>query len=175
MSFSVRPKQNVATFTLSSRGTGVVQRVQVGGSSHTFEVDAAEAFGGRDSAPSPIAYALGALISCTQVTAQLAAKDFGIVLNGFEFEVSGELDTAVLVNGASEGNANFERVIVNATIATSASDDELARLKTETERRCPISQLFLRSGVDVRTVWNRVPTEFYRVSDDVSEREPLRE
>ena len=155
MSLTLHPKETVATFTLSSHGTGVAQRVHVGGSTHVFDVDAAPAFGGRDSAPSPISYALGALISCTQVTAQIAAKDLGIAIDTFDFEISGTLDTAVLVGGAAEGNANFEQVIVNATLGTSAGDDELQRLKAETERRCPISQLFVRSGVDVTSTWKR--------------------
>lgn len=140
---------------MSSEGTGVAQRVRVGDSTHVFDVDAAPAFGGRDGAPSPISYALGALISCNQVTAQIVAKDFGITLDRFDFEIRADLDTAVLVGGSTDGNANFERVRIDATIATSASDDELARLKTETERRCPIAQLFVRSGVEVTSVWRR--------------------
>ena len=155
MSISLQPKETIATFTLSSDGTGVAQTVRVNGSAHAFSVDAAPAFGGRDSAPSPIAYALGALVSCSQVTAQLAAKSLGLRVERFHFDISADLDTAVLVGGAAEGNANFERVTVNARLATDASDADLQRLRAETERRCPIYQLFAGSGVDVTTVWTR--------------------
>jgi uncharacterized OsmC-like protein len=155
MAVNLNPKATVATFTLASDGVGVAQTVRVGGSAHTFNVDAAPAFGGSDAAPSPIAYALGALISCSQVTGQIAAKALGLSVDRFHFDVNADLDTAILVGGASEGNANFERVIVKALVTTSASDAELRALQIETERRCPIYQLFALSGVDIQTTWTR--------------------
>jgi uncharacterized OsmC-like protein len=155
MAVQLNPKATVATFSLSSDGTGVAQTVNVGGSSHSFKVDAAPVFGGHDDAPSPIAYALGALISCSQVTAQIAAKALGLQVERFHFDISADLDTAVLVGGAAEGNANFERVIVDARLTTNASDAEVHALQAETERRCPIYQLYARSGVDVTTTWTR--------------------
>jgi putative redox protein len=155
MSISLKPKETVATFTLSAQGTGIAQTISVGGSAHRFAVDAAPAFGGADAAPSPIAYALGALVSCSQVTAQLAARALNVRVDRFHFDLRADLDTSVLVGGATEGNANFESVILHAVIATDASDDDLRRLQSETERRCPIYQLFSRSGVDLTTVWTR--------------------
>ncbi len=157
MSVTLTPKETIATFTLSSDGSGVAQTVRVGGSTHTFAVDAAPAFGGKDSAPSPIAYALGALISCSQVTAQLVAKTQNIRVEHFAFELSADLDTAILAGGAAEGNANFESVSVRAVLTTNAGDDDVQRLRAETERRCPIYQLFARSGVALTTVWTGVP------------------
>jgi len=38
MPTNVQPKPTVATFTLSSEGTGVAQTVKVGGSAHQFNV-----------------------------------------------------------------------------------------------------------------------------------------
>jgi uncharacterized OsmC-like protein len=153
MAINLRPKETVATFTVASHGTGVAQTVRPGGSNHDIFVDAAPAFGGNDSAPSPISYALAALVSCSQVTAQIVAKDLGIKLESFAFDLSADLDTAVLVGGSQDGNANFESVVVDATIRTDATPAEFAALKAETERRCPIYQLFARSGVAVETTW----------------------
>ncbi len=156
MAVNLRPKETLATFTLSSDGVGVAQTVRVLGSPHSFNVDAAPAFGGADEAPSPIAYALGALISCSQVTGQIAAKALGVKVDRFHFDISADLDTAILVGGAAEGNANFEKVTLTALVTTNASDAELRVLQIETERRCPIYQLFARSGVDIQTTWTRV-------------------
>jgi uncharacterized OsmC-like protein len=155
MPANVQPKPTLATFTLSAVGTGVAQTVKVGGSTHHFEVDAAPAFGGKDAAPSPIAYALGALISCSQVTGQIAATALGLQVDRFEFEISADLDTAILAGGAAEGNANFESVTVHARLTTSASDADVRALQAETERRCPIYQLFARSGVAISSTWTR--------------------
>jgi uncharacterized OsmC-like protein len=155
MTVNLQPKSTVATFTLAADGTGVAQTVRVGGSAHAFNVDAAPAFGGADAAPSPIAYALGALVSCSQVTAQIAAKALGLRVGRFHFDIAADLDTAILVGGAAHGNANFEKVVVDAVITTDATDDELRALQAETERRCPIYQLFAGSGVAITTNWKR--------------------
>ena len=90
----------VVPFVVHGSGTGVAQHLEVPGSKHAFDTDAYPAFGGRDEAPSPLFYLLGSLISCNQVTAQLVAKDLGITLGRLEFQVRGDLDTAVLDPGA---------------------------------------------------------------------------
>ncbi|GAA4673275.1 OsmC family protein [Nocardioides nanhaiensis] len=153
---STRPKQTVVPFVVEGTGTGVAQQLQVPDSPHRFETDAYPAFGGQDAAPSPLFYALGSLTSCNQVTAQLVAKDLGITLGRLDFRVQGDLDTAVLVGG-EEGNANFDRVEVTARIETDATPEQFARLEAETDRRCPVSQLFRRSGLEFVTSWTQVP------------------
>jgi uncharacterized OsmC-like protein len=147
------PKSTMVTFQLHSKGTGVCQEIQMEGSSHLINVDAAPVFGGNDQYPSPMAYALGALISCSQVTAQLVAKDFDIELRSFEFDLAADLDTAILCDGAMEGNPNFQTVDVNAVIETDAPDDVFKKFYEETERRCPLYQLFQKSGSDIKYNW----------------------
>ncbi|MBD1876573.1 OsmC family protein [Nodosilinea sp. FACHB-131] len=154
MTAAIRVKPTTATFKLRSQGKGVAQVIEVDGSQHTIQVDAAPVFGGHDEHPSPIAYALSSLISCSQVTAQLVAKDLGIQLNGFEFDISADLDTAVLVNGSRNGNPNFEQVAIRAVVDTSASATDFQILQAETERRCPIFQLFQRSGIPISNHWS---------------------
>jgi len=154
MSTALRPKSTIATFKLHSEGTGVAQTIQLDGSQHLIHVDAAPAFGGKDAYPSPIAYALSALISCSQVTAQLVAKDLGAKLDRFEFDIQADLDTAVLVEGATEGDANFQNIVIQAIVDTDLSDERFEELRVETERRCPIYQLFSRSGVNIANHWS---------------------
>ncbi len=148
------PNSTMQTFKLHSRGTGVCQEIQQEGSSHVMKVDAAPVFGGKDKYPSPIAYALGGLISCSQVTAQLVAKDFGIKLHSFEFYLTADFDTAILVGGATEGNPNFQNVEVNVIVETDAADPVFKRFYEETERRCPLYQLFARSGAKINYHWS---------------------
>lgn len=144
----------VVPFAVHAEGSGVAQTLTAG--KHVFHTDSYPAFGGADTAPSPLFYALGALTSCNQVTASLVARDLGITLGRWTFDVRGDLDTAVLVGGA-EGNANFDRVEVRATVETDADEEQFARLVSETERRCPVSQLFLRSGLEYSNDWTRAP------------------
>jgi uncharacterized OsmC-like protein len=149
---------SVVPFEVHGEGTGVAQTLTAG--KHVFHSDAYPAFGGADSAPSPLFYALGALTSCNQVTASLVAKDLGITLGAWTFDVRGDLDTRVLVGGAEghpDRGANFDRVEVRATVETDAGEEQFAAFVAETERRCPVSQLFVRSGLEFVNTWTRVP------------------
>lgn len=146
-------KTSVVPFAVSATGTGTAQHLTTAGDpGHKFSTDAYPAFGGQDEALSPLFYALGSLTSCHQVTAALVAKDLG----NWTFGVQGDLDTSVLVGGAA-GNANFDQVSVRATVETDATDEQFARLVAETERRCPVTQLFQRSGLKFDNQWERLP------------------
>lgn len=150
---AIRPKETVVPFAVHGEGTGVAQTLTAAGDAgHVFRADAYPAFGGEDAAPSPLFYALGSLTSCNQVTASLVAKDLGIRLGQWTFDIQGDLDTAVLVGGA-EGNANFDRVEVRATVETDATEEQFATLISETARRCPVTQLFRRSGLEFVNDW----------------------
>jgi uncharacterized OsmC-like protein len=146
--------KSVIPFVIQGGGRGVSQHIQVGGGVHAFSTDAYPAFGGRDEAPSPLFYVLGALSSCNQVTGALVAKSLGVRLGEFHFSVRGELDTRVLVEGL-EGNANFDRVTVEVSVETDATEEQFLRFVEETERRCPVTQLFRRSGLEYRSSWQR--------------------
>jgi uncharacterized OsmC-like protein len=150
---STSPATEVA-FLVHAEGLGVAQTLT--SDSHVFHADAHPAFGGADSAPSPLAYALGALSACNQVTASVVAAELGVRLGEWTFDVRGVFDPAVLATGV-QGNANFRRVVVRARVRTDASERQFARLVAETERRCPVSQLFRHSGVELVNDWAPEP------------------
>jgi hypothetical protein len=47
--------------------------------------------------------------------------------------------------------------VVRARVRTDATEHGFARLVAETERRCPVSQLFRRSGVELVNEWTPEP------------------
>jgi len=145
----------LVTFRLHGEGNGVAQTIHEDGSPHIIQTDAHPAFGGHDTAPSPLAYALAALTSCTQVTSQIVAKSFSIELGHFDVAVDAKFDPRVLATGA-EGISNFTRLTLDVTIQTTASAELFAAFSTEVERRCPVTQLFRRSGVEVTTHWRAI-------------------
>ncbi|MPQ98790.1 OsmC family peroxiredoxin [Modestobacter sp. I12A-02628] len=154
---STRTKPTVVPFTHTATGTGVAQRVTVGGDAgHVVDVDTHPAFGGQDAAPSPLSYVLAALSSCNQITASIVAGELGVALGAWSFEVGGDLDTAVLVSGA-DGNANFDSVRLVVRVQTDATPEQFDRLVAETERRCPVTQLFRRSGLVYESTWTATP------------------
>ncbi len=153
---SASSKAQLVPFVVEGAGTGVAQHVTVPDSPHAFDTDTYVAFGGKEEHPSPLSYALGALSACNQVTAALVAKDLGIELGRLEFRVQGDLDPSVLVGGA-EGNANFTRVQITATVEAEGTPEQFERLRDETERRCPLTQLFIRSGLELTNTWTQAP------------------
>lgn len=145
--------KQVVPFVVDGTGTGVAQEVTVSGdNAHVFQADTYPAFGGADAAPSPLAYTLGALTSCQQITAQIVAKDLGVTLGEFTFSARGDLDPSVMVAGV-EGNSNFDAVTVTVSVTTDADDATFGKLVSEMERRCPVTQLFKRSGLDFTSTW----------------------
>ena len=107
-------------------------------------------------ASSPLDQVLGAFVACNQVTSAIVAQGQGIELGQFSGRVEAELDNSVLVYGA-EGNPNFSRVALTVELETRLDDAAFDVFVAEVTRRCPLTQLFVRSGVEVTTDWkNRV-------------------
>jgi putative redox protein len=149
-------------FALRGGGEGVKQTVAIEGSPHSFAAEGHSAFGGTDSAPSPLDFALGALTSCTQVTGQIVASgNSNIALGRWEIAVKANLDGAVLLNGG-EGVSNFRDVDLAVSVETNLDDNAFAKFAKEVEHRCPVTQLFRRSGVSVTTHWTAKPLAQHR-------------
>ncbi|MBR1177038.1 OsmC family protein [Bradyrhizobium sp. KB893862 SZCCT0404] len=143
----------VIPFALTGTGQGVQQDITINGSPLTFVAEGHRAFGGTDSAPSPLDYVLGALISCTQVTSQIiASQDRAIKLGKWEIGLKAHLDNAVLVHGA-KGISNFRDVNLTIAIETNLTGGDFQEFADEVERRCPLTQLFRGSGVEFSSHW----------------------
>ncbi|KAF4503399.1 hypothetical protein FAGAP_352 [Fusarium agapanthi] len=141
---------------ISGQGSGTIQTISVKDKPYTFSTDAPKVIGGQESHPSPIAYTLASLSSCNQVTGALVAKDHGLTLGRWRVWVEGQLPTAVFVGG-EEGNPNWESVELEVFVQTSADDAVFEHFVAEVERRCPIAQLFKRSGVAYKSKWINEP------------------
>ncbi len=148
-------RPSTVPFIVHASGSGVAQTLVARGDvEHTFQADTLPAFGGADAAPSPLSYTLGSLTACHQVTGSLVAKGLDVALGSWTFDVQGDLDPSVIAGGA-DGNANFVAVTVRVVVQTDATDEQFATLKAETERRCPVTQMFVRSGLEFDSVWTQ--------------------
>lgn len=145
---------------IQGQGTGTTQKISVQDKTYTISTDTYTVLGGTDSAPSPVAYSLASLSSCNQVTGFVVAKDHGLELGEWHVTVQGVLPTAVLVKG-EQGNPNWESVALKVRVQTDAKggndDPKFKHFAAEVERRCPITQLFIRSGVEVTSEWVNEP------------------
>ncbi len=146
------PRLQSLPVAVSGTGTGTLQTLTIPGKPYTFTSDTYPVLGGGDSAPSPVVYSLASLSSCNQVTGHVVARDHGIKLGEWKVEVEALLPTAVLVKGA-EGNPNWEEVRLRVRVQTDVKEEGFEKFVGEVERRCPITQLFKRSGVKYESVW----------------------
>jgi len=131
------------------------QAASLVGTPHVIRADAVPAFGGKDAHPGPLAYALASLTSCSQATATIVAREFGIVIEHIRFELQSDIEMASLMGLPVSGRPDFQGVDLRVAVTTPASDADVARLHAETERRCPVFQLFTRAGVPIRSHWTR--------------------
>lgn len=152
---SDKPRGTRVAYALQTQGVGMAQAASVRGTPHTIHVDAVPAYGGQDAHPGPLAYALASLTSCSQATATIVAREFGMAIEHIRFDLESEIEMAALMGLPVTGRPDFQGVDLAVTVTTSASDADVARLHAETERRCPVFQLFTRAGVPIRSRWTR--------------------
>ncbi|KAK0711725.1 OsmC/Ohr family [Lasiosphaeris hirsuta] len=151
--FSTTPRAaHSLPLQIHGTGSGTVQTITVPGKAYTIATDTYTVLGGGDASPSPVSYALASLSSCNQVTGFVVAKDHGIAVGRWDVKVDALLPTAVLVGGA-QGNPNFEEVTLTVKVQTDAKGKDFEHFAAEVDRRCPITQLFRRSGVVFKTEW----------------------
>ncbi|KAJ9273667.1 hypothetical protein DTO212C5_301 [Paecilomyces variotii] len=144
---------NKFSVRVSGTGRGVAQSIKADGHPHVIQTDAYKFFEGHESAPTPLVYNLGSLGSCTQVAGSLVAKSLGAKLGEWNVTVKGDLDTGVLAEG-KDGNGNWESIEVNVRVQTDIEDENtFNKFVSETERRCPIMQLFKQSGTSWKSNW----------------------
>ncbi|RMZ90833.1 hypothetical protein DV736_g1914, partial [Chaetothyriales sp. CBS 134916] len=133
------------------RGTGTTQTIDVEGELYKIQTDTYQVLGGNETAPSPVSYSLASLGSCAQVTGSVVARDHYIKLGEWDVAVEGWLPTAVFVEG-KQGNPNWEKVVLKVRVQTNIKggndDPKFKHYVSEAERRCPIVQLFIRSGIE---------------------------
>ena len=61
--------------------------------------------------------------------------------------------------GHEEVRPHFQTIRVQAVVTTDESEERLAEVVEETERRCPVFNLVTDAGVKTEMLWIRQPVE----------------
>jgi uncharacterized OsmC-like protein len=142
------PDQAAARFRVSSWGKkGLHREVKVRDFSLT--VDEPPALGGTDQGPNPVEYALAALATCQEITYRLHADAMGIPVNDVSVTLEGELDLRGFFAAAEGVRPGFLWIEGEVSFDSSASREDLARLKEAVDAHCPVLDL-LRNPTPVR-------------------------
>lgn len=141
---------NKMKFAVNAESDGFALTAKAG--KHELVLDESEKLGGKDTGPNPMQTALAALVSCENVTANMAAREMGFDLKGLSINVSGSFDPRGFMGDASV-QPYFEEVTINIKVDTTDSAERIQALKEQVEARCPIYTLFKAAGVKMNDNW----------------------
>jgi uncharacterized OsmC-like protein len=95
--------------------------------------------GGRNGAPSPLDFILAAHAGCLNYMTFFIAKELGIPVSGTDITVRGSLDPAKFAGTDRSVRAGYQSLEVTINVKSTANADQSAKLKSEVEARCPVS------------------------------------
>lgn len=119
-----------------------------------FPMDEPEDFGGTDAGPSPMEYVTAALNGCKGVMISMIAKEMNFSFNGLDLSTTGTIDTRGLM-GENGISPHFQEIHFTVEINTQESDERMAQLKKEVERRCPAYNLLKDAGIRILSEWKK--------------------
>ena len=109
--------------------------------------------GGTNAGPSPTETGVAALIGCTNVIGHKCAKKLGVEIGHLTIDAEFDLDRrGVLLQ--EEIEVPFKAVRLNVHCDGPATQAEVDAVKTETDKYCPLSKLFINAGADVTVTWH---------------------
>jgi uncharacterized OsmC-like protein len=140
-------------FHVDATTSGALTTAQTGG--HTLFFDEPVKIGGTDKGPNPLQTALAAVAGCENVLAKIVAKEMNFQFSSLDFAVDGEIDVAGLY-GQPGVPISFQVLRVKAKLGTTESEARIREFTEKVEARCPIMQLFVKSGTKVEASWERI-------------------
>ena len=116
-------------------------------------IDEPEARGGTNQAPSPTETLMSSLIGCTNVITQKIAHKRGVEIAAMDIRLSAQFDRrGVLLE--EEVERPFSDLVMDIDITTDATNDQMAAIKADLEKFCPVAKVFRGSGISITENWN---------------------
>jgi putative redox protein len=145
----------------------------------SLTVDEPPTLGGSDAGPNPVELILAGLATCQEITYRAYATALGVPLDSVSVKLEGVLDLRGFFAVDERVRAGFTGVRGTVTLKSSASKDELAKLKEVVDAHCPVLDI-LRAPVPVEIELAAVPVALAagvshsEVSGDVPARSVIR-
>ncbi len=142
--------------------TTVIQRVQGKCATHTRTeisvrdvgtvIDEPAECGGGNKGPSPTETLLSALIACTNVISNKCAKNLGIEYETVTINAEATFDrrgTQLL----EEIDVPYPKIRLSINVRTPASYEQMAQLKADLRRFCPLAKTIRNAGTEIEEIW----------------------
>lgn len=121
-------------------------------SGHTVIVDEPRSMGGTDEGPSPMGYLFAAFAGCTAVILERVASNLGVPIAAMKVRAGGVYSPRGIAGHEGYESAPSE-VTSEIILKTSASEAQIEQLKKEYFKRCPVFNLFRKSGAKMSDRW----------------------
>lgn len=95
--------------------------------------------GGKDGAASPLEFILAAHGGCLSYMTFFIGKELGIHVKGTEVSVKASLNPAKFAGIDRKVRAGYQAIHVDIKIDADATEEQLEKLRSEVEARCPVS------------------------------------
>ncbi len=145
-------EKTMVTIDLNGRcETGTLTRVRI--REHEITIDEPVAGGGTDLAPTPLGTLLASLIGCTNVILHKIAKRNGVPIEDMDVTVRAILDRRGTTL-QEEVAVPFPDIALGISFATAASPGQVARLRGDLGRFCPVAKILRQAGTRIEETWN---------------------
>ena len=108
--------------------------------------------GGTNEGFAPTEFMLAGLVACTNVILHRIAAKHGVEIEDMNIAVDASFDRRG-VTLQEEIDIPYPEIRLMIELTTRASDDELAPLKQELRRYCPVSKVISQSGTAIIEEW----------------------
>ena len=139
-------------FEIEAAATGHC-RLEARARHHKVVIDEPEIRGGSDSAATPLETMLSSYLACLNVITHLIADEMEIGIDALSMSLDAAFDTDGIRN-STPTTLPFPEIALTMNVTTSASDAEVARLREDLEKRCPVTVILTQAGTRINATWN---------------------
>ena len=148
---AIREKTMVAIDLQGHCESHTLTRVRI--REHEITIDEPVAGGGTDLAPTPLGTLLASLIGCTNVILnKIAARD-GVPIESLDVTLGATLDRRGTTL-QEEVAVPFPSITLGIRFTTSATPDQVAALRPELGKFCPVSKILREAGTRIVETWD---------------------
>ncbi|MEM9441196.1 MAG: OsmC family protein [Pseudomonadota bacterium] len=148
---TIRQKTNVQMKLSANAETHARTRIKV----RDVEglIDEPEARGGTNQGLTPTETLMASFIGCTNVITQRIAHGMGVVVSAMDIRVSVDFDRqGVMLEKDIE--QPFSDLVMDIDITTDATEAQMAAIKSDLAKFCPVAKVIRGSGINVTENWN---------------------
>jgi uncharacterized OsmC-like protein len=142
--------------TILTRVKGVCpthSRTEISVRDVTSVVDEPRERGGTNLGPTPTETLIGALIACSNVIGHKCAEKNGVEIQALDIEAEAQFDRRG-VQLAEEVEVPFPKIRLVFNLTTPASEAQVAAMKADLARFCPLGKVIRNAGTEIEEVWN---------------------